>query len=42
MITAAGYGSQFVHRTGRGLGFDIYEAPYVTATDHQSLADRRS
>ncbi|MDT8856206.1 M24 family metallopeptidase [Paracoccaceae bacterium Fryx2] len=32
VITAAGYGDRFLHRTGHGLGIDIHEAPYITAT----------
>lgn len=36
-ITAAGYGPKFLHRTGHGLGIDIHEAPYITATSDQPL-----
>ena len=32
IITAAGYGPNFLHRTGHGLGIDIHETPYITAT----------
>ncbi|OAN76381.1 peptidase M24 [Jannaschia sp. EhC01] len=32
VITAADYGDAFVHRTGHGLGIDIHEPPYITAT----------
>ncbi|WP_226779951.1 M24 family metallopeptidase [Oceaniglobus trochenteri] len=32
VITAAGYGPRFLHRTGHGLGIDIHEPPYITAT----------
>ncbi|MEO1944213.1 MAG: Xaa-Pro peptidase family protein, partial [Candidatus Thioglobus sp.] len=32
VITEAGYGDYFVHRTGHGLGIDIHEPPYITAT----------
>lgn len=32
VITAAGHGPQFLHRTGHGLGIDVHEAPYMTAT----------
>ena len=32
VITAAGYGPNFLHRTGHGLGIDIHETPYITAT----------
>lgn len=29
VITDAGYGEYFIHRTGHGLGLDIHEAPYM-------------
>jgi Xaa-Pro aminopeptidase len=32
VISDAGYGDYFVHRTGHGLGIDIHEPPYITAT----------
>ncbi|MGB0867316.1 MAG: M24 family metallopeptidase [Granulosicoccaceae bacterium] len=32
VITEAGYGEYFTHRTGHGLGLDIHEPPYITAT----------
>ena len=35
VITAAGYGPRFLHRTGHGLGIDIHEPPYITATAGQ-------
>ncbi|MFQ1002558.1 M24 family metallopeptidase [Modestobacter sp. SSW1-42] len=31
LITAAGYGEHFVHRTGHGIGLDTHEAPYIVA-----------
>jgi len=31
VITAAGYGDRFLHRTGHGLGIDIHEPPYIAA-----------
>ncbi|NEK95416.1 aminopeptidase P family protein [Modestobacter muralis] len=31
VITKAGYGEHFVHRTGHGIGLDTHEAPYVVA-----------
>lgn len=31
-IAAAGYGDRFLHRTGHGLGVDIHEPPYISAT----------
>lgn len=32
VISKAGYGDWFVHRTGHGLGLDVHEPPYITAT----------
>ena len=37
VITEAGYGDYFVHRTGHGLGIDIHEPPYITATSEVIL-----
>ncbi len=31
-IAAAGFGDRFLHRTGHGLGIDVHERPYITAT----------
>ena len=39
IITAAGYGPNFLHRTGHGLGIDIHETPYITATSETVLED---
>lgn len=39
VITAAGYGAFFLHRTGHGLGLDIHEPPYITATSDTVLAE---
>jgi Xaa-Pro aminopeptidase len=33
VIARAGYGQYFTHRTGHGLGLDIHEPPYITATN---------
>lgn len=33
VISAAGYGPYFVHRTGHGLGLTGHEPPYITATN---------
>jgi Xaa-Pro dipeptidase len=39
VITAAGYGPNFLHRTGHGLGIDVHETPYITATSDTVLED---
>ena len=38
VISDAGYGDRFLHRTGHGLGIDIHEAPYITGTSELPLA----
>jgi len=37
VIEAGGYGPQFTHRTGHGIGIDIHEAPYFSAGDETVL-----
>ena len=37
VIEQAGYGPQFMHRTGHGIGIDIHEAPYFSASDETGL-----
>ena len=37
VIEAAGYGAAFPHRTGHGLGVDVHEPPYLTASNDQAL-----
>lgn len=37
VITEAGYGDYFVHRTGHGLGTEVHEPPYITATSQTVL-----
>jgi Xaa-Pro aminopeptidase len=39
IITAAGYGPNFLHRTGHGLGIDVHETPYITATSDTVLEE---
>lgn len=39
VITEAGFGEQFLHRTGHGLGIDVHEAPYITATSDTILEE---
>lgn len=29
IITEAGYGNRFIHRTGHGIGLDVHEDPYI-------------
>jgi len=36
-ITEAGYGPQFVHRTGHGIGLETHEDPYIVAGNAQPL-----
>ena len=37
VITEAGYGDYFVHRTGHGMGVEGHEPPYITATSEVVL-----
>jgi Xaa-Pro aminopeptidase len=38
-ITDAGYGEQFIHRTGHGIGMETHEEPYVVASNPQPLVE---
>ncbi|MDD2359966.1 MAG: aminopeptidase P family protein [Syntrophaceticus schinkii] len=38
-ITNAGYGEQFLHRTGHGLGLDIHEEPFISASNDITLTE---
>ncbi len=38
VIEAGGYGPQFVHRTGHGLGLEVHEPPYMVAGNTAPLA----
>ena len=38
LITDAGWGEHFIHRTGHGIGLDSHEAPYVVAGNDLPLA----
>ena len=38
MITDAGYGANFLHRTGHGLGTELHEEPYITGASERPLA----
>jgi Xaa-Pro aminopeptidase len=37
VITDAGYGEQFLHRTGHGIGVTTHEPPYLVAGERQPL-----
>jgi len=37
VITDAGYGEYFVHRTGHGMGVEIHETPYITSSSQTVL-----
>ena len=37
MITHAGYGEQFIHRTGHGIGVTTHEPPYIVEGEEQPL-----
>ncbi|WP_319411754.1 Xaa-Pro peptidase family protein [uncultured Cohaesibacter sp.] len=38
-IAKAGYGDKFLHRTGHGLGIDIHEHPYMSASSETILEE---
>jgi Xaa-Pro aminopeptidase len=37
LLTAAGYGKEFLHRTGHGIGLDGHEEPYLVAGNDRLL-----
>jgi Xaa-Pro aminopeptidase len=37
IITAAGYGEFFIHRTGHGIGLETHEDPYIVAGNTEPL-----
>lgn len=37
VIAKAGYGEYFVHRTGHGMGVEIHEPPFITASSQSIL-----
>ena len=39
MITEAGYGELFLHRTGHGLGLSVHEEPYITSVNELVLEE---
>jgi Xaa-Pro dipeptidase len=39
VIVDGGYGEEFRHRLGHGIGLDVHEPPFLTATDKTVLQD---
>ena len=37
LITDAGYGEAFLHRTGHGIGMETHEEPYIVASNSEPL-----
>ena len=37
LITDAGYGDRFVHRTGHGIGLEVHEPPYIVQGNETPL-----
>jgi Xaa-Pro aminopeptidase len=37
LLTAAGFGAEFLHRTGHGIGLDGHEEPYLVAGNVRPL-----
>jgi Xaa-Pro aminopeptidase len=37
VISAAGYGEFFIHRTGHGIGLEEHEEPYIVAGNSEPL-----
>jgi len=37
VISDAGYGEYFIHRTGHGLGLEVHEAPYIRGDNERLL-----
>ena len=40
IITAAGYGEHFIHRTGHGIGMESHEEPYIVAGSRRAAGAR--
>jgi len=39
VIIEGGYGEEFRHRLGHGIGMDVHEAPFLTKTDHTPVVE---
>ncbi|GAA4661844.1 M24 family metallopeptidase [Gordonia humi] len=39
VITEAGYGDRFIHRTGHGIGLSVHEEPYIVAGNDEILRE---
>jgi Xaa-Pro aminopeptidase len=37
VLTDAGHGEHFIHRTGHGIGLEVHEHPYIVSTNHELL-----
>jgi Xaa-Pro aminopeptidase len=37
VLTEAGYGQHFIHRTGHGIGLEVHEEPYLVAGNTRPL-----
>lgn len=37
VLSDAGYGDLFIHRTGHGIGLEVHEEPYVTQLNHDPI-----
>jgi Xaa-Pro dipeptidase len=39
VIEDGGFGPEFRHRLGHGIGYDVHEAPFLTKTDHTPVEE---
>jgi Xaa-Pro dipeptidase len=39
IIASSGFGEQFLHRTGHGIGLDVHEQPYIVGGNQLELAE---
>ena len=39
VVEDAGYGPNFRHRLGHGIGWDVHEPPFLTKSDHSALRE---